>query len=97
MDGSHLMSPDLGDIAVSSFSQFHGGTPRPRIAAKAHPRNNSQISSIDAIASGQVVNDDIDTEDGLFAVKLSPRSPEMTKSPFSFTSKHAAPWAKSNE
>lgn len=27
-----------------------------------------------------------DDEDELFAVKMSPRSPEMTKSPFSFSS-----------
>jgi hypothetical protein len=92
------MSPDLGDIAVSSFSQFHGGAPRSvRIAATGHSRNNSRINSIDAIAGGQMPKDDIETDDGLFAVKMSPRSPEMTKSPFSFTSKHTAPWAKGNE
>jgi hypothetical protein len=97
-DDSHPMSPDLGDIAVSSFSQFRGGAPRlARIVSKGHARNNSRINSIDAIAGGQVVKDDTETEEGLFAVKMSPRSPEMTKSPFSFTSKHTAPWVKGNE
>jgi hypothetical protein len=92
------MSPDFGDIAVSSFSQFHGGSPRPvKAAAKSHSRNSSRINSIDAIAGGQMVKDDGETEDGLFAVKMSPRSPEMKKSPFSFTSKDTAPWAKRNE
>jgi hypothetical protein len=97
-DSSHPMSPDLGDIAVSSFSQFHGGSSRqPKISVKGHSRNTSRINSIDAIAGGQVVREDTETEDGLFAVKMSPRSPEMTKSPFSFTSPHTAPWAKGNE
>jgi hypothetical protein len=93
------MSPDLGDIAVSSFSQFHGGTSRPaRISPpKGHSRSNSRINSIDAVAGGQMARDDVETEEGLFAVKMSPRSPEMTKSPFSFTSKHTAPWVKENE
>jgi hypothetical protein len=92
------MSPDLGDIAVSSFSQFHGGSPRPaRAAAKGHSRSNTRINSIDAIAGGQMSKDDVETEDGLFAVKMSPRSPEMKKSPFSFTSKDTAPWVKGNK
>ena len=87
------MSPDLGDIAVSSFSQFHGGSSRQaKVPSKGHSRNTSRINSIDAIAGGQMVKEDTETEDGLFAVKMSPRSPEMTKSPFSFTSKHPAPW-----
>lgn len=56
------------------------------------------MSSLDAIAGGDPPRkDDNETEDGLFAVKLSPRSPEMTKSPFSFTAKDTAPWLKDNE
>jgi len=67
------------------------------MAAKGHSRNSSRINSIDAIASGQSVKDDVETEEGLFAVKMSPRSPEMKKSPFSFTSKDTAPWLKGDE
>jgi hypothetical protein len=53
---------------------------------------------LDAVASGDAPKrDDNDTEDDLFAVRLSPRSPEMTKSPFSFTVKDTAPWLKDNE
>lgn len=55
-------------------------------------RNSSRMSSLDAITSGDtsasnaaIDDDDEELEDGLFAVKMSPRSPEMTKSPFSFT------------
>jgi hypothetical protein len=33
-----------------------------------------------------------ETEDELFAVKLSPRSPEMKKSPFSFTANDTKPY-----
>jgi len=106
---SHPRSPDLGDVAVSSFSIFHGGTSRPRRAVAQNPpdrltarqidsRQSSRINSLDAITSGQAPKkDDVETEDGLFAVKLSPRSPEMTKSPFSFAAKDTAPWLKDNE
>jgi hypothetical protein len=95
------LSPDLGDVAVSSFSLFHGGTSRPqRAVAHSPPQaliakqndpsyNNSRVSSLNAIASGHVseVDTETETEDELFAVKMSPRSPEMKKSPFSFTAK----------
>ncbi len=51
---------------------------------------------MDAIAAGELPKkDEVETEDGLFAVKLSPRSPEMTKSPFSFSTNDTAPWMKS--
>lgn len=91
------LSPDLGDVAVSSFSLFHGGTTRPtRAMAQSPPqhlvikqndaRSSGRVTSLDAIASGHMPADDteIETEDELFAVKMSPRSPEMKKSPFSF-------------
>jgi len=38
--------------------------------------------------------DEEEHEDELFAVKMSPRSPDMTKSPFSFATKDTAPWLK---
>ena len=37
---------------------------------------------------------DEDQEDDLFAVKMSPRSPDMTKSPFSFATIDTASWVK---
>jgi len=102
---SHPLSPNLGDVAVSSFSLFHGGTSRPNRVVAQNPPNyhlsakqsnsyhSSRVNSLDAIAGGQTPKkDDLEMEDELFAVKMSPRSPDMSKSPFSFTSKHTAPW-----
>jgi len=106
---AHPLSPDMSDVAVSSFSLFHGGISRPSarviaqnppehiIARQAESSGNSRINSLDAVASGKTMRNDDETEDGLFAVKMSPRSPEMTKSPFSFTGKDTAPWVKDNE
>ncbi|KAH8662915.1 hypothetical protein BGZ60DRAFT_432945 [Tricladium varicosporioides] len=109
---AHPLSPEMGDVAVSSFALFHSASasaPRPqRIVAQNPPdhllaiqgdsRGGSRINSLDAITSGHVPSkDDNGNEDDLFAVRMSPRSPEMTKSPFSFTSKDTAPWLKSNE
>jgi hypothetical protein len=107
---SHPLSPDLGDVAVSSFALFHSASARPPtravarnppdyfIAKQAETRGGSHINSLDALASGEPPkSDENDTEDGLFAVRLSPRSPEMTKSPFSFTAKETAPWLKDDE
>jgi hypothetical protein len=86
----------MGDVAVSSFSVFHGRLNRPQartvaynppsqlVAIQGDSRGGNGISSLDAVADGDnLTRDDNETEDGLFAVKLSPRSPEMTKSPFS--------------
>ena len=103
----------MGDVAVSSFSLFHGGSSRPQqritgavtqsppghfVAKQSNSRGSSRVNSLDAVAGGQVPKkDDNETEDGLFAVKMSPRSPEMTKSPFSFTTKDTAPWLKDKE
>ena len=100
----------MGDVAVSSFSLFHGGLTRPQARAVAlnppdqlvviqnESSGGSRMNSLDAVAGGEPLRkDDNETEDGLFAVKLSPRSPEMTKSPFSFAAKDTAPWLKNNE
>ncbi|TAQ83478.1 hypothetical protein B7494_g8204 [Chlorociboria aeruginascens] len=103
---SHPLSPDMGDVAVSSFALFHGTSPRPlaRAVAQSPPDHvlamqdgsrGVQLNSLDAVASGQKLQRvDNEIEDELFAVKMSPRSPEMAKSPFSFTTKDTAPWLK---
>ncbi|KAA8566759.1 hypothetical protein EYC84_009859 [Monilinia fructicola] len=94
---SNPLSPEQGDVAVSSFSLFHGGTsrPQPRLVAQHPPNYSSQhgMVSLNAIAIGDVpskISDEDQTEDELFAVKMSPRSPEMTTSPFSFATKDVA-------
>lgn len=94
------LSPETGDVAVSSFALFHSAQPprhTPRTIVQHPPdylRSNSQINSLDAITSGQIPPKDDEVEEGLFAVRMSPRSPEMTKSPFSFTTKDTAPWLR---
>ncbi|CAD6438932.1 17a5ea3a-2ef5-4c93-86a9-9a06d475843f [Sclerotinia trifoliorum] len=97
---SHLnpLSPEQGDVAVSSFSLFHGATARPqplRLVAQHPPNHVSQpgMNSLNALATGgisQKTSDEDQTGDELFAIKMSPRSPEMTKSPFSFAIKDVA-------
>lgn len=72
------LSPVASDVAVSAFSSFAGG-------------NSGGIASLDAMvgaSSSQTTNvastgQDAATEDELFALPMSPRSPEMKKSPFS--------------
>jgi len=56
-------------------------------------RPTPRLNSMDAIAVGSVdQNEELEPEDELFAVRMSPRSPEMTKSPFSFSAIDTAPW-----
>jgi hypothetical protein len=92
------LSPETSDVAVSSFAQFHGGLPRPRravvqtppshiVAQQGVPQNVSGMASLDSVADGGLTPKENDNDDGLFAVTLSPRSPEMTTSPFSFSDK----------
>lgn len=94
----------MGDVAVSSFSLFHGSTPRiaPKalapqaiMAKQVEPAVTSRMASLDEVAVGNIApRVDDDPEDELFAVRLSPRSPDMIKSPFSFTAKDTVPWLK---
>lgn len=68
-----MLSPLGGDIAVSSF------------AAISRSRPSGPIS-LDAALSGDTAtlqSSSNDAEDDLFAMPMSPRSPDMIKSPFS--------------
>lgn len=106
---SHPLSPDTGDVAVSSFALFHGNITRPGRAVAQNPPiqiiskqydtwSSDRISSLDAIAGGSFpFSEDPEVEEGLFAVKMSPRSPEMKKSPFSFSARDTVPWLKADE
>ncbi|QSZ28566.1 hypothetical protein DSL72_003064 [Monilinia vaccinii-corymbosi] len=104
---SNPLSPEQGDVAVSSFSLFHGGSSRPQAQAQAQSRLIAQLpphhsshhghgmTSLNAVAVGDVeippqITAEEQIEDELFAVKMSPRSPEMTTSPFSFATKDVA-------
>ena len=69
-------SPQVGDVAVSSFSTFPG-----RGAGSA-----GGVASLDAVVEKETrtaKEDNPDTEEDLFVLPMSPRSPEMAKSPFS--------------
>ena len=67
------------------------------IAQQAESQGNgsgSGMASLDAVADGNFsqageneTENDNENDDGLFAVTLSPRSPEMPQSPFSFSAK----------
>lgn len=122
----------MRDVAVSSFSVFHGvsrptgsvlqntpkhfiseestgerrsgrivvqNPPEHIVAKQGGSQNSSRMNSLNDALAGDLIarNDNNEPEDDLFAVKLSPRSPEMTKSPFSFTTKDTAPWLKDND
>jgi len=75
-------SPVDGDIAVSSFATF---------SDRSFPEGRSEIGnpiSLDTALSSMATNDIVqrdntEKEDDLFALPMSPRSPEMKKSPFS--------------
>ncbi|KPI39628.1 uncharacterized protein AB675_3434 [Cyphellophora attinorum] len=102
----HPLSPEVSDVAYSSFSTFRGGPASPqsasmatapkRVVAHAPPasilRQQSgmeQTSSMDFLTSMPTSTDSVTTSDDpddLFAVALSPRSPDLAKSPFSFSS-----------
>jgi hypothetical protein len=107
----HPLSPEVSDMAYSSFSSFRTGPISPksastvppprRMVAQAPPSSilqqqsaGSGAPSLDFIsnlpsakaATHTATTDSDDPDDDLFAVALSPRSPDIAKSPFSFSS-----------
>ncbi|KAL6858599.1 hypothetical protein J3F83DRAFT_717723 [Trichoderma novae-zelandiae] len=70
---SHMLSPLGGDIAVSSFAAISRSRPTGPMSLDAALSGGAAPSQPDAQ----------DTEDDLFALPMSPRSPDMIKSPFS--------------
>ncbi|TFB06362.1 hypothetical protein CCMA1212_002319 [Trichoderma ghanense] len=70
---SHMLSPHGGDIAVSSFSAISRSRPTGPMSLDAALQGGAVPSQPDAQ----------DAEDDLFALPMSPRSPDMIKSPFS--------------
>ncbi|RVX72223.1 hypothetical protein B0A52_04427 [Exophiala mesophila] len=106
----HPLSPEASDIAHSSFSSFHQGpmpTTAKRIVAQPPPdflikqQGDPTASSLSFLATASLQdrqpapsqgNDP--SEDDLFAVALSPRSPDGPKSPFSISSAEVGAFAK---
>lgn len=93
---AHPLSPQSPDIAVSSFSSFHGVTldnaPDTRRIVAHHPpsyiqqaqNNNTDISDI-GLMEPLTRSATSDSADDLFAKALSPRTPDLPRSPFSFS------------
>lgn len=103
------LSPEAGDVAVSSFAEIRGDRPgRPpeqegKGMKPVYPARGAEgVASMDAVlddrkdgavgkvdlemksAREQKQDGEEEEEEGLFAVAMSPRSPEMERSPFSF-------------
>jgi len=99
---AHPLSPEASDVANSAFSAFRDGpathlsAPGKKIIAQAPPdhirkQQDSRASSLDVFSDNppsQPVDDD------LFAVALSPRSPDGPKSPFSLSSAEVGAFSK---
>ncbi|BCS20806.1 uncharacterized protein APUU_21239S [Aspergillus puulaauensis] len=109
-EGSHLLSPQSPDVAVSSFNSFHSMQPSiPRSTPPSNPTSNPAPESVKTVAHyppeslqaqqsagfsrgfasmGAVApstSSGSDSGEDLFAKALSPRSPDLPRSPFSFS------------
>lgn len=98
---THPLSPEASDMANSAFGAFQNGpTPRlsapgKKIVAQAPPdhikkQQDSRTSSLDVFSD----NPSNPVDDDLFAVALSPRSPDDPKSPFSLSSAEVGAFSK---
>ncbi|UNI15228.1 hypothetical protein JDV02_001782 [Purpureocillium takamizusanense] len=74
---SHTLLPQMGDVAVPSFSAIARGN--------GNGNGYAAPASLDAAVKGVLSSHPgpADGEDDLFALPISPRSPDMKKSPFS--------------
>lgn len=101
----HPLSPDEPDVAISSFSSFRTTTtttsapqstvartfvsqPPPEQIIQAQQQQPIGFASLSSY-SAPTTNDG----EGLFAKALSPRSPDIPKSPFSFSAEETIPQA----
>lgn len=104
------LSPEAGDVAYGSFRDFKGDRPsRPaantgpkKMVAQAPPahiqeqQSQSIGASLSSVARGEktTARPQAKDTDDLFAVALSPRSPDAPKSPFSMSSADVGAFAK---
>jgi hypothetical protein len=106
---AHPLSPEASDVAYSSFGAFRNGPISAASAGGAKKIVAQQVPesirrqqeqggqaqagvSMNAVAAGQ--SQKASQEDDLFAVALSPRSPDGPKSPFSISSAEAGAFAR---
>lgn len=78
----YSLSPDTSDIAVPSRSAFAAGAASSRAGGPAAVGSLNAI--VDSAKPGLGAPENKETEEDLFVLPMSPRSPEMAKSPFSF-------------
>ena len=99
----HPLSPESSDVAFSSFNTFHqtpsagqGFVAEKKVTSQAPPeyvkrqQSNTSMPLIHFMSSVQ----EKDEGDELFAKALSPRTPDVARSPFSFSSQETMPYLK---
>jgi len=96
---ARLLSPESPDVAISSFNSFRNSpisAHETRRLVAHHPpasiqqaqRGGNEFGSMDSIAR----TTGMESSDELFAKALSPRSPDIPRSPFSFSLKDTIPY-----
>lgn len=90
---AHPLSPESPDVAVSSFTSFRDAsipsnttTSGSRIVAHEPPASIRQAQKEEGDHTFVPLSrtESNDSADGLFAKELSPRTPDLPRSPFSF-------------
>jgi hypothetical protein len=91
-DVAHLLSPETPDVAVSSFSSFRNiplsGNRGKRVVSHGPPQSLQEKQTTEsnlAFTNMLTRSESEDSADDLFAKALSPRTPDLPLSPFSFS------------
>ena len=99
----HPLSPEMGDMAYSSFSAFRNGPASPRSASSKkvvsaappeHIRRQQSNPTVAGLGFTSEPRPAAPTDHDLFAVALSPPDPEEPKSPFSISSAEVGAFSK---
>ncbi len=99
----HPLSPESSDVAFSSFNSFRqtpstgpSSAAKKKVTSQSPPdhvkyqQSATSMPSINFISSMQ----EVDEGEELFAKALSPRTPDVARSPFSFSSQETMPYLK---
>lgn len=102
----HPLSPESSDVAFSSFNSFRQ-TPSTGPSSAAKKKISSQpppeyVRLQQSVTSMPTINfmssvPKMDEGDELFAKALSPRTPDVGRSPFSFSSQETMPYLKAKK
>lgn len=79
----YSLSPDASDTAVPSDAAFAAGAANNRAGGPAAAMGSLNAIVDDPPKPGPGAPEPKEPEEGLFSLPLSPRSPEMAKSPYS--------------